>query len=92
MLFGTAIVVGAGTGLGAVFFIWLIAQVQNFFYQTGGSVLGFLGRGLFILTIVADRPHRNAACRVVGLLTHDFTPEERVQFGIADQDPTCQAR
>lgn len=32
VLFGTAIVVGAGTGLGAVFFIWLIAQVQNLFY------------------------------------------------------------
>jgi len=52
VLFGTAIVVGAGTGLGAVFFIWLIAQVQNLFYQTGGSVLGFLGRGLFILVPV----------------------------------------
>jgi chloride channel protein, CIC family len=49
VLFGTAIVVGAGTGLGAVFFIWLIAQVQKLLFQSGGSVLGFLGRGLFIL-------------------------------------------
>jgi chloride channel protein, CIC family len=49
VLFGTAIVVGAGTGLGAVFFIWLIAQVQTFLYQTVGSALSFLGRGLFIL-------------------------------------------
>jgi CIC family chloride channel protein len=49
VLFGTAIVVGVGTGLGAVFFIWLIGQVQNFLFHTVGSNLSFLGRGLFIL-------------------------------------------
>jgi CIC family chloride channel protein len=49
VLFGTAVVVGAGTGLGAVFFIWLIGQVQHFLYQSVGSALSFLGRGLFIL-------------------------------------------
>lgn len=49
VLFGTAIIVGAGTGLGAVFFIWLIGQVQTFLFQTVGSILSFLGRGLFIL-------------------------------------------
>lgn len=52
VLFGTAVVVGAGTGLGAVFFIWLIGQVQTFFFKTGGSILSFLGRGLFILVPV----------------------------------------
>ena len=49
VLFGTAIVVGAGTGLGAVAFIALIALIQRLFFQGGEAVLGFLGRGLFIL-------------------------------------------
>ena len=45
VLFGTAIVVGAGAGFGAVFFIWLIAQVQTFLYQTVGSALSFSRTG-----------------------------------------------
>ena len=27
-----------------------------------------------------------------GLLTRDLTPDERTQYGIADQGPTCPAR
>jgi CIC family chloride channel protein len=50
VLIGTAIAVGAGTGLGAVLFIRLIAFVQQVFFEGGETVLGFLGRGLFILT------------------------------------------
>lgn len=45
----TAILVGGGTGLGAVGFIKLITVVQKFFFEGGEQTLGFLGRGLFIL-------------------------------------------
>jgi chloride channel protein, CIC family len=49
VLFGTAIAIGAGTGLGAVIFIQLIAYVQRVMYEGGPTVVGFLGRGLFIV-------------------------------------------
>jgi CIC family chloride channel protein len=52
VLLGTAIVIGLGTGLGAVLFIQLIAFVQRVFFESGEAVLGFLGRGLFILAPV----------------------------------------
>jgi CIC family chloride channel protein len=48
-LIGMAIVVGAGTGLGTVLFIRLIALLQNLFFVQGGTVFGFLGPGLLIL-------------------------------------------
>ena len=49
VLFGIAIAIGAGTGLGAVIFIQMIAFVQRVFFEGGAALLGFLGRGLFIL-------------------------------------------
>ena len=49
VLFGIAITIGAGTGLGAVIFIQMIAFVQRVFFEGGAALLGFLGRGLFIL-------------------------------------------
>lgn len=49
MVLGTAVVVGVGTGLGAVLFIELIAFAQRIFFEYGASVLGFFERGLFIL-------------------------------------------
>lgn len=49
VLIGTALIVGAGTGLGAVIFIQLIAFVQRVFFEGGGSLLAFAGRGIFIL-------------------------------------------
>ncbi len=49
VLFITAVIVGAGTGLGAVLFIKLIALVQGVFFQSGASAFAFLGNGLFIL-------------------------------------------
>ncbi len=49
ILFAAAILVGGGTGLGAVLFILLIEAVQRFFFETGASVLGFMGRGIFLL-------------------------------------------
>jgi chloride channel protein, CIC family len=49
ILIGTAIAVGAGTGLGAVLFINLIALTQTILFQGLPAVLPFVGRGLFIL-------------------------------------------
>ena len=45
----TAILVGGGTGLGAVGFIKLIALVQGLFFGDGEQIFGFLGRSIFIL-------------------------------------------
>ncbi|MGW8249354.1 MAG: chloride channel protein [Anaerolineales bacterium] len=52
VLIGTAIIVGLGTGLGAVIFIRLIGLLQSFFFVGGSNVFGFLGRGLLILVPV----------------------------------------
>ncbi|MBN2083944.1 MAG: chloride channel protein [Anaerolineales bacterium] len=49
ILIGTAMVVGAGTGLGAVLFIQLISWIQNLLFTGGQTVLGFLGLGLVVL-------------------------------------------
>jgi CIC family chloride channel protein len=49
VMLATAVTVGAGTGLGAILFIELIAFVQSLFFESSASLLGFLGRGLFIL-------------------------------------------
>jgi CIC family chloride channel protein len=49
VLFITAMIVGAGTGLGAVLFIKLIGLVQATVFQSGALALGFLGNGLLIL-------------------------------------------
>lgn len=49
VLIGTAIVVGVGTGFGAVIFIRLIEALQRLFFEGGSSLLGFLGRGLLIV-------------------------------------------
>ncbi len=49
VLLATAIIVGGGTGLGAVIFIRLIAVLQVVFFQRGEAVFGFMGRGLIIL-------------------------------------------
>jgi CIC family chloride channel protein len=52
ILLGTAIVVGVGTGLGAVLFIRLIAFVQKVFFEYPQSTVAFLGRGWFIVVPV----------------------------------------
>jgi CIC family chloride channel protein len=49
VLLGTAILVGAGTGLGAVFFIRLIAFIQTIFFVDGEAVFGFIGRWLLVI-------------------------------------------
>jgi CIC family chloride channel protein len=49
ILIATAIVIGAGTGLGAVFFIRLIELVQETFFGGGETLFGGMGRWLLIL-------------------------------------------
>ena len=49
----TAIVIGAGTGLGAILFIRLIRLVENVFFNGGSTLFGGLGRWLLILIPVA---------------------------------------
>jgi chloride channel protein, CIC family len=49
VLLATAVAVGVGTGLGAVFFIRLIAIVQSLFFESGAAIFRSLGRGVFIL-------------------------------------------
>jgi CIC family chloride channel protein len=49
VLLVTAIIVGAGTGLGAVLFIGLIEFLQVFFFEGGEAWFGFMGRWLFVL-------------------------------------------
>ena len=49
ILIATAIVIGAGTGLGAVFFIRLIGIVQDAFFGGGETLFGGMGRWLLIL-------------------------------------------
>lgn len=49
VLLTTAIIIGAGTGLGAVAFIELIALVQRVLFQGGETMFPSLGRGLIIL-------------------------------------------
>ncbi len=48
LLYATAIVVGLGTGLGAVFFIKLIAWVEVIAYEDIPGLMPALGRGWFI--------------------------------------------
>jgi len=50
VMIATAIAVGAGTGLGAILFIELIAFVQSLFFESGETLLGFMGRGIFVIT------------------------------------------
>lgn len=52
VLIGTAIVVGVGTGFGAVGFIKLIGVIQNMFFNEGARVFPFLGAVLIIMVPV----------------------------------------
>jgi CIC family chloride channel protein len=49
ILLTTAIVVGAGTGLGAVFFIRLIAFIQHLFFVSSISTFGLSNSWLFVI-------------------------------------------
>ena len=49
VLIGTAIVVGIGTGFGAVGFIELISFIQNTFFNGGEQLFPFLGPALIVI-------------------------------------------
>ncbi|HBY09077.1 MAG TPA: chloride channel protein [Chloroflexi bacterium] len=49
LLLITSILVGAGTGLGAVFFIRLIAEIQHLFFVDIAGIFDNLGRLVFVL-------------------------------------------
>jgi len=51
VLLGTAIVVGAGTGLGAVLFIELISLIQRSFFEGGPGLLG-TGAGRWLIVAI----------------------------------------
>ncbi|MFQ5407085.1 MAG: chloride channel protein [Anaerolineales bacterium] len=49
VIFGTSIVVGVGTGLGAIAFIYLIGVARGLFFDVVPSYVPSLGRGVLIL-------------------------------------------
>jgi len=44
-----SILVGTGTAFGAIFFRWLIMQINNLFFVKGESLLGFMGHYYIII-------------------------------------------
>jgi WD40 repeat protein/transcriptional regulator with XRE-family HTH domain len=83
--------------------LWDVQTGQEVRRFTGHTAevrdVAFSPDGKYILTASFDGTARlwladlNETIRAVcGLLTRDLTPEERVQFGIADQGPTCPAQ
>ncbi len=49
VLMGTALIVGIGSGFGAILFRWMIAFFQHLAFEGGKQLLGFLGRYYLIL-------------------------------------------
>jgi len=76
------------------------AEVRRFTGHTDGvRDVAFSSDGKFILTASNDNTARlwltdldDTIQAVCALLTRDLTLEERTQFGISDQDPTCPAQ
>ncbi|PIU20543.1 MAG: chloride channel protein, partial [Elusimicrobia bacterium CG08_land_8_20_14_0_20_59_10] len=65
-----SILVGLGTGFGAVAFRWLIASVQKLFFEDGRALLHFMGDYYVILLPAAGG-------LVVGLLIYHFAKEAK---------------
>ncbi len=65
-----AIVVGAGTGLGAVFFIDLISWVEKFLYEILPGILPEIGRGWYIIAPVIGS-------LIAGPIIAFFSPEAK---------------
>jgi len=65
-----AVIVGIGTGFGAIVFIRMIAWADNVFFTQGASVLGFLG-GAYVIILPA------IGGLLVGPLVHFVAPEAK---------------
>jgi CIC family chloride channel protein len=70
VLMGTALVVGLGAGLGAVFFRWLIKQVQDLSFTELGQLFPFLGDYVLIVAPVVGG-------LIVGPLIYFFAREAK---------------
>ncbi len=80
--------------------LWDVAsgkEVRRFTGHTGPTFgAAFSPDGKYILTASFDYTARlwltdiaDTIQAVCAVLTRDLTPDERIQFGISDQDPTC---
>jgi chloride channel protein, CIC family len=67
---GLALIVGGISGLGAVFFRWLIAVFHDLFFVKGGEALGFMGE-YYVVIIPA------VGGLLVGLLVYFFAREAK---------------
>jgi len=65
-----AVVVGAGAGLGAIAFIWMIGMGTGLFFGQGARALGFMGRA-YVIVIPA------LGGLIVGPLLHFFAPKAK---------------
>ena len=65
-----AAIVGVGSGMGAVVFIWAIEFFSRLFFEQGSSTFGFLGGGyVIVLPIIGGL--------IVGPLVHFLAPEAK---------------
>lgn len=65
-----SILVGLGTGFGAIAFRWLITGIKNMFFEDGRALLHFMG-AYYVIVIPA------AGGLIVGLLIHYFAKEAK---------------
>jgi chloride channel protein, CIC family len=63
-------IIGIGAGFGAIFFRWLIAFFQNFFFEDGKHFFSFMGSYYVIIIPMAGG-------LVVGLIIHFFAKETK---------------
>jgi WD40 repeat protein len=75
-------------------------ELRRFVGHTGAVLsASFSPDGRYVLTGSGDQTARlwytnldDAVQALCGRLLRDFTPEERTQYGILDDGPTCPAR
>ena len=65
-----SILIGTGAGFGAIFFRWLILQINKLFFVDGGNLLGFMGH-YYVILIPA------LGGLLVGPVVHFFAREAR---------------
>jgi WD40 repeat protein len=90
----------ASGGVDGIAGLWDVQSGQEIRRFVGGRIeivtVTFSSDGKYILTASFDGNVRlwlvdvdETIRAICGLLTRDLTPEERVQFGILDEEPTC---